>query len=283
MYVAAGATPPTPGLGADARRFTGKERDTETGLDYFAARYYHASSGRFTTVDPIVETERSLPDPQRWNRYAYALNGPMRYGDPDGRSATLLGAIIGAAVGATRAAVQGASIRDIGAAAAGGAVSGAVVGSVIDTGGATLPILIGTGALASTAGLGVENALAGRQTTIGDAAMAAAAGASGVALGQGLGRAAVSQSRDLGLSIRSDISLAGGRSGELVKDLVGPPNSVVRGASGRVFITNNKGQVILDVTRQRVKPVSPGQGFGQKRMPTKEELDLLTRTWSGGG
>jgi RHS repeat-associated protein len=33
-------------------KFTGKERDTETGLDYFGARYYSSTQGRFTSVDP---------------------------------------------------------------------------------------------------------------------------------------------------------------------------------------------------------------------------------------
>ena len=37
----------------DVREFAGKERDAETDLDYFGARYYRAQSGRFTTVDPV--------------------------------------------------------------------------------------------------------------------------------------------------------------------------------------------------------------------------------------
>ena len=42
-----------PGVAASQpRHFTGKERDTETGLDYFGARYYGSKIGRFTTVDP---------------------------------------------------------------------------------------------------------------------------------------------------------------------------------------------------------------------------------------
>jgi RHS repeat-associated protein len=66
--------------------FTGKERDAETGLDYFGARYYRAEIGRFTTVDPVYTWRENLVDPQRWNRYSYALNGPLRYNDPDGRA-----------------------------------------------------------------------------------------------------------------------------------------------------------------------------------------------------
>ena len=71
--------------GTDTRRFTGKERDAETGLDYFGARYYRADLGRFTTVDPVYTWQENLADPQRWNRYAYVRNNPLRYTDPDGR------------------------------------------------------------------------------------------------------------------------------------------------------------------------------------------------------
>ena len=67
------------------KMFAGQERDVETGLDYFGARYYRAEIGRFTTVDPELNIKGALVDPQRWNRYAYARNNPLRYTDPDGR------------------------------------------------------------------------------------------------------------------------------------------------------------------------------------------------------
>ena len=74
-----------PGVGAgQPRKFTGKERDQETGLDYFGARYYRANTGRFTTVDPVYTWRENLLDPQRWNRYTYARNNPLRYIDPNG-------------------------------------------------------------------------------------------------------------------------------------------------------------------------------------------------------
>jgi len=75
------ATVPPP----DKPLFTGKERDVETGLDYFGARYQRAGVGRFTSVDPVMTFDKSLADPQRWNRYAYARTNPMRWVDPDGR------------------------------------------------------------------------------------------------------------------------------------------------------------------------------------------------------
>jgi RHS repeat-associated protein len=69
----------------DKRLFTGKERDHETGLDYFEARYLRTEHGRFTTVDPAMTLNDNLVDPQRWNRYAYVTNNPLRFTDPDGR------------------------------------------------------------------------------------------------------------------------------------------------------------------------------------------------------
>lgn len=69
----------------DARLYTGQERDRETCLDYFGARYYRATSGRFLTMDPVLDQEKALLDPQQWNRYAYARNNPTRFIDPDGR------------------------------------------------------------------------------------------------------------------------------------------------------------------------------------------------------
>jgi RHS repeat-associated protein len=74
-----------PAAGVVPARFTGKERDRESGLDYFGARYYASRTGRFTSVDPVLDQQKALLDPQRWNRYAYALNNPLRNVDPDGR------------------------------------------------------------------------------------------------------------------------------------------------------------------------------------------------------
>jgi len=64
--------------------FSGKERDSETGLDYFGARYMSSAQGRFTSPDPATSSAK-LDDPQTWNRYAYVTNNPLRYVDSDGR------------------------------------------------------------------------------------------------------------------------------------------------------------------------------------------------------
>jgi RHS repeat-associated protein len=84
---ATGPCASNPGFNAgQPRKYTGKERDKETGLDYFGARYYGSKVGRFTTVDPVQTIQENLVDPQRWNRYAYARNNPLRYVDPDGKA-----------------------------------------------------------------------------------------------------------------------------------------------------------------------------------------------------
>ncbi len=65
------------------RKFTGKERDAETGLDYFGARYMSAVQGRFTSPDPKVFPD-AVYDPQSWNKHGYVRNNPLRLVDPDG-------------------------------------------------------------------------------------------------------------------------------------------------------------------------------------------------------
>lgn len=66
------------------QKFTSKERDTETGLDYFIARYYTSTQGRFTSIDPANIKLKTLINPQDLNRYAYVSNNPLKYIDPDG-------------------------------------------------------------------------------------------------------------------------------------------------------------------------------------------------------
>jgi len=62
---------------------TRKERDIETGLDYFGARYYGSTQGRFTSADPLLSSG-SVYAPQTWNRYSYTINNPLKYTDPFG-------------------------------------------------------------------------------------------------------------------------------------------------------------------------------------------------------
>jgi RHS repeat-associated protein len=68
-------------------RSTGKERDVETGLDYFEARYFSAPQGRFTSPDPS-SNGIAVADPQSWNLYSYVRNRPTRFVDIGGEWAT---------------------------------------------------------------------------------------------------------------------------------------------------------------------------------------------------
>jgi RHS repeat-associated protein len=73
------------------QKFALKERDGETGLDYFGARYYASTQGRFTSVDPITVTPDRFYDPQQFNLYAYTRNNPLRFIDPTGQTLTISG------------------------------------------------------------------------------------------------------------------------------------------------------------------------------------------------
>lgn len=72
-------------------RFSGKERDAESGLDYFGARYFSSPQGRFTSPDPLYFQAEMLSDPQRFNLYAYTRNNPLKFVDPTGRDIELIG------------------------------------------------------------------------------------------------------------------------------------------------------------------------------------------------
>src|SRR5271170_6151286 len=69
-------------------RYTGKERDSESGNDYFGARYYASTMGRWTSPDwsesPTSIPYASLPYPQSLNLYSYVQNNPLSKTDPNG-------------------------------------------------------------------------------------------------------------------------------------------------------------------------------------------------------
>jgi RHS repeat-associated protein len=75
-------------LGGVWSRYTGKERDSESGLDYFGARYYASSMGRYMSPDWSDETDpvpyAELSTPQTLNLYGYVTNNPLRLYDPTG-------------------------------------------------------------------------------------------------------------------------------------------------------------------------------------------------------
>jgi len=70
--------------------FTGKERDAESGNDYFGARYYSSAMGRFMSPDWSAKREpvpyAKLDNPQSLNLYAYVFNNPLSHIDADGHA-----------------------------------------------------------------------------------------------------------------------------------------------------------------------------------------------------
>jgi RHS repeat-associated protein len=69
----------------EAYKFTQKERDRESGLHHFEARYLAGAMSRFLSADPMyANTDSSAGDPQAMNLYAYVRNNPLQYTDPTG-------------------------------------------------------------------------------------------------------------------------------------------------------------------------------------------------------
>jgi len=79
---------PTTADDATPLHYTGKERDAESGLDYFGARYYASTMGRFLSPDwndaPDEIPYANLDDPQTLNLYSYVGNNPLGRFDPTG-------------------------------------------------------------------------------------------------------------------------------------------------------------------------------------------------------
>ena len=79
---------------ATGHHFTGKERDTESGLDYFGARYYTSTMGRWMSPDWAAKPEAvpySQPDnPQSLNLYGYVNNNPLSKVDAEGHFSDLV-------------------------------------------------------------------------------------------------------------------------------------------------------------------------------------------------
>lgn len=77
-----------PPANSTTHKFAGKERDAESGLDNFGARYSSSSIGRFTSPDSHGFSQST--DPQSWNLYAYVSNNPLIFVDPTGHSPQLM-------------------------------------------------------------------------------------------------------------------------------------------------------------------------------------------------
>jgi len=108
------------------QRFTGQIRDTETGMDFFNARYFTGPLARFNSTDP-ESAGADLSDPQTWNGYGYVRNSPLALTDPSGQFLEAAGGL-----------------------AAGGPVGG-IIGAVVDIFGALFGLFGGGGGSAAAA------------------------------------------------------------------------------------------------------------------------------------
>jgi RHS repeat-associated protein len=164
-------------------RYTAKERDKESGLYYFGARYYTPWLGRWTSCDPAM-FKVSAFEHATFQPYTYVENKPVVANDPDGEAinflAAAVGAVVGAAVGAAieagRQYVTTGRVSDwgaVGASAAGGAVSGVVAGLTM---GASLAVQATAAAGAGVVGGITTRALMGQEQTAGAVLQDAAIG-----------------------------------------------------------------------------------------------------------
>jgi RHS repeat-associated protein len=80
----------TVGVDPSEQHLTGKDRDPESGLDYFEARYYNSNIGRFMSPDWSAKADpvpyAKLDNPQSLNLYAFVGNNPMSRVDMDGHT-----------------------------------------------------------------------------------------------------------------------------------------------------------------------------------------------------
>ena len=112
LFASAGGRTAGNGYSGDnvRQKFTSKERDNETGLDYFLARYFSSVQGRFTSSDEFkggpdelfnfAEDASENPtfyadldEPQSLNKYQYCYNNPLAYVDPPANSRRSFGGV----------------------------------------------------------------------------------------------------------------------------------------------------------------------------------------------
>jgi RHS repeat-associated protein len=183
------------------RSFSGKERDAESGNDYFGARYYASAMGRWMSPDWSAKAEpvpyADLEDPQSLNLYAYVRNNPLDKTDPDGHCPICAyageiagGAAVGALIGggvevvaslATHQDVTWANVK-------GAMVQGAITGSIAAaTEGASLVSQGAAQAGANIVGGMIGRKISGAKTTATDVVVDGVSGAISPKLGKAMG------------------------------------------------------------------------------------------------
>jgi RHS repeat-associated protein len=130
--------------GAQHYKFNGKERDTESMLDNFGARYDTSNLGRFMTPDwaekPTAVPYAHYGNPQSLNLYSYVENNPTTVGDPDGHEdgpgvleppSIVEETIVAAEEGAEEGAEVGTAAEPGGGTAAGAIIGGVIAGGAV--------------------------------------------------------------------------------------------------------------------------------------------------------
>jgi len=154
-------------------RYTGKERDEESGLYYHGARYYVPWLARWASGDP-ADHERTLAGLFYRSSYVYVEDRPLGAVDPDGQVINFVAAGIGAAAGALIGGGLEAGRQiwregkvsnwtSVGASAAGGAVSGGLAGLTM---GASLLVEAGAAGVANVAGGATTRAITGQEQNL---------------------------------------------------------------------------------------------------------------------
>jgi RHS repeat-associated protein len=187
------------GGSSTTHRFTGKERDAESGLDMFGARYYGSSLGRFMTPDWAAKATAvpyaDFGDPQTLNLYGYVRNNPLSKADADGHCypwcTVAVGAVAGFVIGGggeiIAAKLHGQSVdwKKVGGSAVKGAVTGAAIGLAGPEAGVAATAALGAGGnvLGGVADRTIQGQSAKEVLSPTEVAKDAASGAIGGAIG----------------------------------------------------------------------------------------------------
>lgn len=150
--------------GNDRYTFTGQEKDAESGLMYYNARYYSPLIFHFTQPDTVIQ---NIYNPQNLNRYSYVNNNPLTYNDPTGHfwhiaAGAIIGAVVGAAAYAINTMITGSdfSWKNFGISAGVGAIAGAVGAATFGATFAALGATTTGGAVLAGAGAGTVSGVA---------------------------------------------------------------------------------------------------------------------------